>query len=380
MSSVAEQSPSRGRTADVAVEEIDVSVFTVPTEAPEADGTLEWDHTTAIVVEARGGGRQGIGYTYGSPAVAGVIREPLAEVVRGRDVMNVGGAWSAMVAAVRNAGRPGAVSMAIAAVDTALWDLKARVLDVSLAALLGAVTTSVPVYGSGGFTSMSEADLVAQLAGWSADGIPRVKMKVGTDWGRAPVRDLERAERVRDALQPGTELFVDANGGYDAKQSARLGRRYAELGVTWFEEPVSSDHLAELALLRGLLDIDIAAGEYGYDLAYFARMCGAGAVDVVQADVTRCGGITEWLRIAALAAAHGLNISGHCAPALHAPVAAAVPNLAHVEYFADHVRVERLLFDGVLEPVHGELHLREDAAGNGLVLRAPDCDRYRVAA
>jgi L-alanine-DL-glutamate epimerase-like enolase superfamily enzyme len=205
-------------------------------------------------------------------------------------------------------------------------------------------------------------------------------MKVGTSWGRAPERDLKRAEQVRHALGPDVELFVDANGGYTAKQSARLGRRYSDLGVTWFEEPVSSDHLEELALLRRLLDIDIAAGEYGYDLAYFSRMCGAEAVDVVQADVTRCGGMTEWLRIAALAAAHGLQISGHCAPALHAHVAAAVPNLAHVEYFADHVRVEQLLFDGALAPVAGELRLRADCAGNGLELRTPDCDRYRVRA
>jgi len=377
MSRVAEHLPV---ALDVAVEQIDVSVFTVPTEKPESDATLAWDATTAIVVEARGGGRVGLGYTYGEPATAGFIRRMLADVVRGRDVMAVGASWSAMVEAVRNAGRPGAVSMAIAAVDTALWDLKARVLDVSLARLLGAVRTSVPVYGSGGFTSMTDAELVEQLSGWTAEGIPRVKMKVGTGWGRAPRRDLERAARVRDALPVDCDLFVDANGGYTAKQSARLGVHFTEIGVTWFEEPVSSDHLEELALLRELLDIDIAAGEYGYDLAYFGRMCGARAVDVVQADVTRCGGITEWLRIAALAAAHGLQISGHCAPALHAHVAAAVPNLAHVEYFADHVRVENMLFDGSLFPVAGDLQLRADGAGNGLILRIPDCERYRVTA
>lgn len=379
MSPVADRTASP-RTTAVVVERIDVSVFTVPTEQPESDGTLAWDHTTAIVVEAHAGGRAGIGYTYGSPAVAAVVRDPLAEVVCGRDAMNVGECWSAMVAAVRNAGRPGVVSMAIAAVDTALWDLKARVLDVSLAGLLGAVRTDVPVYGSGGFTSMTDDDLVAQLTHWADDGIPRVKMKVGTRWGREPRRDVERAARVRDALPRDVELFVDANGAYTAKQSARLARSFADLGVTWFEEPVSSDHLEELALLRRSVDVDIAAGEYGYDLAYFARMCGAGAVDVVQADVTRCGGITEWLRIAALAAAHGLPISGHCAPALHAAAAAAVPNLAHVEYFADHIRVEDLLFDGALAPVRGELSLHDDRPGNGLALRTPDCERFRVSA
>jgi L-alanine-DL-glutamate epimerase-like enolase superfamily enzyme len=225
---------------------------------------------------------------------------------------------------------------------------------------------------------MSDADLVRQLSGWVDEGIPRVKMKVGTGWGTEPALDLVRAKSVRDAVGDGPELFVDANGAYTAKQAAQLGARYEQLGVTWFEEPVSSDHLDSLARLRRMLSLDVAAGEYGSDLAYYAHMCQAGAVDVVQADVTRCGGITEWVRIAAVAAAHGLQISGHCAPSLHAHVAASVVNLAHLEYFADHVRVERLLFDGTLEPIAGALHLGLDRPGAGLDLKTSDADRYRV--
>ena len=127
----------------------------------------------------------------------------------------------------------------------------------------------------------------------------------------------------RRVVGDGVEVYVDANGGYTAKQAVRVGRRLEDdSGVIWFEEPVSSDDLAGLRHVREQVGLDVAAGEYGYDETYFDRMVGAEAVDCVQADVTRCGGYTSWLRIAAIAAAHGLQISGHCAPQLHSHVAA----------------------------------------------------------
>jgi L-alanine-DL-glutamate epimerase-like enolase superfamily enzyme len=299
--------------------------------------------------------------------------------VLGVDAMDVPAAWQAMVDAIRNIGRPGVVSSAIAAVEIALWDLKAKLLDLALADLLGRCHGDVPVYGSGGFTSYTEAELTDQLAGWvQGDGIDRVKMKIGTGWGRQPDRDVERVGAARAAIGETAELFVDANGAYTRKQAARLARRFADAGATWFEEPVSSDDLEGLHELRGLTGMDIAAGEYGYDLVYFQRMCAAGAVDVLQADISRCGGVSEWLRAAAVAAAHGLDISGHCAQSLHAQVACAVPNVRHLEYFHDHARVDRLLFDGVLEPTGG--HLRPDPTrpGLGLDLKRSDAEEFRA--
>jgi L-alanine-DL-glutamate epimerase-like enolase superfamily enzyme len=234
------------------------------------------------------------------------------------------------------------------------------------------------VYGSGGFTSLSDDELRHQLGGWvhGAD-IPRVKMKVGTAWGSAEGRDLARVELARQAIGGEAELYVDANGGYTQKQAVRLSRRFGELGVTWFEEPVSSDDLPGLAEVRGLVDLDVAAGEYGYDLPYFERMCAAGAVDVLQADVSRCGGILEWMRAAGVAAAHGLQISAHCAPLLHLHPACAVVNLRHLEYFADHVRADRLLFDGVVEPKAGALEPDVSRPGLGLELKRSDAERFR---
>lgn len=365
----------RGATT---VERLDVSAFTVPTDCPESDGTATWASTTIVVVEVSAGGRTGLGWTYGSPASAAVIDGTLREVVTGQDALRVTAAWERMARACRNLGRPGVASMAIAAVDTALWDLKARILELALATLLDAARETVPVYGSGGFCSYSDERLTAQLAGWVAQGIPRVKMKVG----REPARDLHRVSVAREAIGPDTELYVDANGALSRAQALWFARRYAEeLDVRWFEEPVSSDDLEGLALLRDRAPagMDIAAGEYGYMLEYFERMLAAGAVSsCLQADVTRCEGITGFLRVAALCQARSLELSAHCGPSIHAHVCCAAPAFRHLEYFHDHARLERMLFDGVLEPTDGALRPRLDEPGNGLELKRADAERFAV--
>jgi L-alanine-DL-glutamate epimerase-like enolase superfamily enzyme len=361
------------------IDAIEVGAYTVPTDAPEADGTLAWGSTTMVLVEIHGGEVCGTGWTYGPPACAQVIIDQLADVVLGRDALDVGAAFDGMVKAVRNAGRPGAVGYAISAVDIALWDLKARLLGLPLHRLLGAVRDEAPVYGSGGFTSYHEDQLRKQLAGWVYEQhIPRVKIKIGESWGTDVGRDLERMAQARDVVGAEVELFVDANGGYDSKQAIRVIRAAAELDIRWFEEPVSSDDVEGLREVRVAVAPDVAAGEYGYDLTYFRRLCAAGAVDCLQADVSRCGGITEWLRVAAIAAAHHLEISGHCAPHLHAHAAMATPNLRHLEWFHDHVRIEHMFFDGALEPQGGTVCPHPTAPGHGLRLRREVASRYQV--
>jgi len=364
---------------DDTVREMTVSVYTVPTDRqPEADGTLEWSETTLVVVEPVADGVTGLGWSYATPACATLINDVLRPVVVGSSALDVPGTWAAMVRQCRNLGRPGVVSMAIAAVDIALWDLKAKLLELPLCRLLGQVSPQVPVYGSGGFTSYDEAELTDQLSQWvHGQGIPRVKIKIGQSWGHNPARDLARIRTARDVIGPDAQLFVDANGGYTPGQAARTAHAMAEQDVTWFEEPVSSDDLTALARIRHEIAPDVAAGEYGYDLHYFQRMCAAQAVDCLQADLTRCAGITEWLRVAALAAAHGLQISAHCAPNLHAHPAASVPNLRHLEYFHDHVRIENDLFDGALDAAGGMFHPDQGRPGLGLNLRREYAERYR---
>lgn len=369
----------RARVLDAVVECLDVSVHTVPTDAPEADGTLAWDSTTMVLVRVGCGGYTGIGWTYGPPACAAVVGDQLAEIVLGADVLEVGGTFTAMVGRLRNAGRTGVAGYALSAVDVALWDLKARLLGLPLHRLLGAVRREVPVYGSGGFTSYDAGRLRDQLTGWAVEHrIPRVKIKIGESWGTAPRRDLDRIAATRTAVGPDVELYVDANGAYGRKQAVRIMQAAADVDVRWFEEPVSSDDLVGLRQVRDAVRADVAAGEYGGDLTYFRRMCAAGAVDCLQADASRCGGITEWLRVAAVAAAHHLEISGHCAPHLHVHAAAAVPNLRHLEWFHDHVRIETMFFDGILDPTGGTLRPDPGAPGNGLTVRDDVVRRYQV--
>lgn len=359
-----------------AVRDLEVSVYTVPTDQPEADGTLQWNDTVVVVVEpVLESGLRGLGYTYGAPAVADLVRGKLRDEVVGCDVLDTTAAWEAMVRSIRNLGRPGICSMAIAAVDIALWDTKARLLGQPLHRVLGAVREEVPVYGSGGFTAYTDEQLVAQLSGWAEEGIPRVKMKVGMDRGSSWRRDLERVAKVREAVGEDVEVYVDANGAYDRTQARRLGEEYVSMGVSWFEEPVTSDDLDGLAWLRAALPLDVTAGEYGYHLDYFRWMLQAASVDVMQADASRCAGITEWLRVAALCAAFQTPYSAHCGPSLHAHAACVPPNLRHIEYFHDHTRIDRLLFDGVLEPVGGALR-PTDRPGLGLELRREEAARY----
>ncbi|MUL40549.1 mandelate racemase [Streptomonospora sp. PA3] len=365
---------------DPAVTGVRAAAYTVPTDRPSADGTLTWDSTTIVIVRVAGGGHEGIGWTYGPAAIAAIVRDKLEPVVNGRPVLDVSAALEAMVRAVRNAGRPGAVGYAISAVETALWDLKARLLGLPLYRLLGAMREEVPLYGSGGLTSYGDDELRRQLSGWvHEEGFPRVKIKIGESRGTRERRDLERVALAREVIGDRAALFVDANGAYTAKQAVRVGRGLDDAGVRWLEEPVSSQDLTGLRQVREGVAMDVTAGEYGCTVSYFEEMCAAQAVDCPQIDITRCGGVLEFLRICAVAAAHELDNSGHCAPYLHRHAAAAAPRLRHLEWFHDHVRIEQRFFDGADPPEQGVLPLDGQRPGHGVELREADAEPYRVA-
>ncbi|HLJ08467.1 MAG TPA: enolase C-terminal domain-like protein, partial [Acidimicrobiia bacterium] len=329
------------RPSDAAIEGVDVAAYTIPTDQPESDGTLEWDATTMVLARIHAGGETGLGYTYGSQAVATLIEGKLASVLLGQDPTNIAALWQAMRIQLRNEGYRGESMMAVSALDVALWDLKARLLGVPVVHLLNTAHEAVPIYGSGGFTSYPLERIAEQLGGWAGEGIGRVKMKVG----RNQAEDPARLDAARKAIGADVELFVDANGAYSRKQAVEWAERFrSEWDVRWFEEPVSSDDVEGLALVRdrGPGGMDIAAGEYGYELSDFRRWLGA--VDCLQADVTRCGGFTGMARVSGLCDAHCLDLSGHCAPALSAHALCAAVHMRHLEYFHDHVRIERLLF------------------------------------
>ena len=352
------------------------AAYRIPTDNPEADGTYAWDATTLVVVHVDSEAASGLGYTYADAAAVPLIDGLLRKATEGRDSFDIPGAWMAMQMNVRNLGRSGIVACAISAIDAALWDLKARALDLPLASLLGRCRDRVPIYGSGGFTTYSNEQLKVQLASWvERDGCRFVKMKIGSD----PERDPERVMQAKSAIGD-HELFVDANGAFSVKQALEFTERCPDADIRWFEEPVTSDDLPSLRVMRERAPdaMEIAAGEYIYTSDDARRMLEGDAVDVLQADATRCGGITGFLQIGALCEAHHIDLSAHCAPAIHRHIGCAVPRLRHLEWFHDHVRIEQMLFDGAPVARDGVIEPDLSRPGHGIEFKRQDAERFRI--
>ncbi len=355
---------------------IQVKVYQVPTIRPESDGTIEWDKTTMVLLTVEAGGKTGIGYTYADTSTALFIKDNLVPKLIGLDAFDISAAWSLMVNSVRNSGRPGIASMAISAVDNALWDLKARLLGLPLVKLLGKVHDGIEIYYSGGFTSYPADALKKEFYEWAEKGVKKFKMKIG----RNASDDLKRVKAARATIGDSNELFIDANGAYTVSEALKQTQVFSDYNIKWFEEPVSSDNLVGLKQVRDRIPfgMQVAAGEYGYDQYYFRRMLEAQAVDVLQADATRCAGITGFLQAAVISEAFQTKLSSHCAPALHLHPACAVSNYIHAEYFFDHQRIEKLFFAGVQEPVNGILTPDLSAAGNGLEVKWNEIAKYLI--
>jgi L-alanine-DL-glutamate epimerase-like enolase superfamily enzyme len=358
------------------IKHIDVKAYRIPTDMPESDGTLEWDSTTIVIVQLTAGGKTGIGYTYSHHATAVLIKEKLADIIRGKNPFDIPECWIAMVKSIRNLGRPGISSNAIAAVDSALWDLKAKLLSLPLTSLLGQLREGVEIYGSGGFTSYSIRQLSEQLHGWANEGITKVKMKIG----REPDKDIERIKAARDAIGNGVELFVDANGAYNTKQALAKSEQFTKYNVTWFEEPVSSDNLKGLRFLKNNSpsSIEIAAGEYGYDDCYFQSLINENAVDVLQADATRCAGITGFISAGQICKSNNFPLSAHTAPTIHLHPCCSLFPVRHIEYFHDHVRIEKMFFDGFPKQRKGKLYPDLTRPGLGIELKKKDAQNYLI--
>lgn len=364
-------------SSEPVIEQVVAAAYRVPTETPESDGTLAWNATTIVLARVTAAGAQGIGYTYAHAACVPLIHDTLADVLARRPALHTAERYADMLAAVRNFGQGGIAALAISALDVALWDLKGKLLGVALPHLLGGLARpAIPVYGSGGFTNYDVTTLQRQLSGWAALGFRRVKMKVG----RAPVEDPARVRAARAAVGDDCALFVDANGAYTRKQALALAQRFSESGVSWFEEPVSSDDVEGLRLLRDRAPagMDISAGEYGWGVQQLRPLLQAGAVDVLQADATRCGGLTGFMRVAGLCDAFGLPLSSHCAAALHIAACCCAPTAVHLEWFHDHQRIERMLFDGAVQPQGGSLAPDLSRPGLGLEFRDSDAQRYAL--
>ncbi|MGH9653331.1 MAG: enolase C-terminal domain-like protein [Bryobacteraceae bacterium] len=353
-----------------------MSALRIPTEQPESDGTAEWDSTTVVLVELAAGGFSGLGYSYANQTAANVAQELIGAEVIGRDTFDIPAIHLALDLKVRNWGRPGLVSNTISAIDICLWDLKAHILQQPLANLLGKQRGETTAYGSGGFTSYTEKQLVEQLSGWAADGFESVKMKIGRD----PAQDARRIAAVQKALKGRAELFVDANGAFDRKEALNKSKQFADLGVRWFEEPVTSDDRDGLRMMveHAPPIMRIAAGEYIYVLEDAYLLLKAQAVDVLQTDVTRCGGITNFLKIGHACEISHIPYSAHTCPSVHASVCCAVTSAINVEYFHDHARIEHMIFDGAVTAKRGKVKPDLSRAGLGLKVKRGETEKFQV--
>ena len=360
----------------ILIKDLKVSAYKIPTATSEADGTIEWNSTTLVLVELNAADKNGIGYTYANEATAIVIDKVLKKIIVNANALNIPLLNAKMIATIRNDGQTGIAMMAVSAVDNALWDLKAKLFEVPLCNLLGKAKESMLIYGSGGFTSYNKKQLQQQLRGWVDEGIEHVKIKIGTE----PGKDVERVKEARDAIGDNVKLFVDANGAYTIKQAIEKSFQFKEYNISWFEEPVTSDNLEGLQFIRENVqpEVNIAAGEYGYNLSYFYHMLKANGVDVLQADATRCGGITNFLKAGALAEAQQVSFSSHCAPALHLHVAISLNNFYIAEYFYDHARIENMFFDGVTQSRNGCIYPDVSRPGIGLEFKYKDAEKHKI--
>ncbi len=359
---------------DCPITNIEASALAIPTDGPESDGTSTWSSTTIVIVRITAAGLTGLGYSYTDRSVAALITERFWSILMGQDAMGISALWNRMQAESRSMGVTGLISMAISAVDNALWDLKARLLSLPLVTLIGDVRERIPIYASGGSTSYDRKAMQAQLDGWIDKGIDQLKIRIGRD------HDSERVQDARSSIGAGIRLFVDANGAYTVKQALKMARILDQADVSWFEEPVPSwdaDGLSEIR--RGAPEsMDISSGGYAWCVQDSKRLIDAQAVDVLQADATRCLGISGLIDIDTLCRTQRVPLSTHCAPAQHLHPSCALPSIRHMEYFHDHVRIERLIFDGLPEVANGRMRPDRSAPGNGLTYKQADAEKYRI--
>lgn len=319
-------------------------------------------------------GETGLGFSFlpdhgGGTAVTALMNDVLLPRVVGRDVAETTAIWSELRAVTHRMGS-GINSFAIAAIDTALWDLRARAHGHSLAVEIGQIHSSVPGYGSGKGSPLLEiGELIELQAGYAEMGFDAVKIRVGID----PNEDVRRVAALRGALGDDVGIMCDANERLDVLRAIRLGHRLADHGILWLEEPLPSGHVSAHVRLRQNLPMAIAAGEHLCSVAEFAGYVDAGAIDVLQPNIGMVGGVTEILKIGALAESHGLGFAPHLFGELHVHIAAALEHPSYVEYFP---WIDKYV-EEPLEVRDGRI-LVPEGPGHGVRFRRETWERFRV--
>ncbi|MBB1604306.1 mandelate racemase/muconate lactonizing enzyme family protein [Variovorax sp. UMC13] len=314
----------------VEIAQIDIAPKVVRTDAIQSFVTQE----TVMVTVRCDDGSAGTGYTYtigtGGSSIVALLQDHLAPRLIGRDPQHYEAIWRDLFFHTHATAVGAITSLALAAVDTALWDRNARVAKLPLWQLAGGAQSRVPVYTTeGGWLQIPQAQLVEQTLAAQAAGFLGAKVKVGKPH---VAEDIARLSAVRAAVGPGFELMVDANQSFTVSEAVRRARQYEAIDLAWFEEPMPAEHVRAHAQLLASTSVPVAVGESMYHLSQFAEYIQQGACSIVQADVARVGGITPWLKIAHLAEAHNIAMCPHFLMEIHVSLCAAVPNGRWVEY------------------------------------------------
>jgi L-alanine-DL-glutamate epimerase-like enolase superfamily enzyme len=360
------------------ITDVTTTVLHTPDTLPFHDSTMRqvgtsWSGIFVHIKTDEGHEGLGVGVT---PGTRDLIEQVFKPLLVGQDPLNHEKLWEELFWAVRGYGRKGMAFTALSAVDIGLWDLKGKIFDAPLYKLIGHYTDTVPIYGSGGWTHFTVDELVREQAGFVEQGIPRVKLKVGKDFGKAEREDVERLAAVRKALGDDVEIYIDANNGYYARQAIVMARRFEQYNVAWFEEPVLADDIAGLAEVARANVIPVATGEHEYTKYGFKDLIAAGGADIVQPDVCRVGGITEWLKVAHLAHAFNLPVAPHAIAPVHLHLACCTPNLRVVEVLGVEDDVYRRWFTELPAQKNGMWSPFPDKPGLGLELNPKAVEKW----
>ncbi|MHA6760706.1 mandelate racemase/muconate lactonizing enzyme family protein [Streptacidiphilus sp. PAMC 29251] len=350
---------------------IDVEVEQERTDAVQAFLKQE-----TVLVEIRtDDGRTGVGYSYtigtGGRSVLAMLQEHLLPRLPGQDARVVEAIWFDLFAATRATTVGAITSLALAAVDTALWDLRCLRADEPLWQLAGGFRRQVPLYDTeGGWLHLSTEELVAGALASQAAGWHGIKLKVGKP---SAGQDVERLRAVRDAVGAGMEIMVDANQSMTHAEARRRAAAFEPFDLAWFEEPLPADDVAGHVLLSNSTSIPVAVGESLYSIGQFRDYLARGAASIVQVDAARVGGITPWLKVAHLAEAFNVQVCPHFLMELHVSLAAAVPNGRYVE----HIPQLRAITEGQLEIIDGHA-VAPDRPGLGITWDQDAIDDRRI--
>jgi L-alanine-DL-glutamate epimerase-like enolase superfamily enzyme len=339
------------------ISKIQTRVVRLPADEPLADGPATPGATRDIVTlrVATDEGIEGIGYTFFGAALTGTLRhavEALGELAVGEDPLRTEALAAKLRTAAVGSGPGGILTLALSAIDIALWDIRGKALDLPLWRMLGGYRERVPTYASGALMRTFPLEHLVKAAPRLVEkGFRQMKTQLALPGDTSPEREVDRIRRVRESIGPSIDLMCDINQRWRVEQAIDIGRRIEDVHLFWLEDVTAHDDYPGIARVADALATPVAGGEYLYGPVPFRHMMEARSVDIVMIDLMRAGGITQWLKIAGMAEAHNLPVVSHLVPELHVHLIAAIPNGLTVEYMPWTAR----LFEEVPLPEKGEL-------------------------